>query len=123
MPPHKYTTTEPILVQPDVLGEILDKLKSLDEAIRGNGKPGLNERYVQLKAEFDSCRGRREFEQQNKDKIWNRLIHPAVVIIYSGIALLLVTGFGAYMSKRMQIDIKEQVQMIVQEQHGRSIDK
>ena len=117
--PVNYSPKGPVEVEPSVLEHILTTLRSLDEAIRGNGKPGLKQDMSTLRTEFVACRAVRDLERQNKDKVWTRLIHPAVVIVYGGIAILLITGFGTWMSKRMQVDIAEQVQMVIQAEDGR----
>lgn len=105
------------------LGEAVQRL---DDAIRGNGKPGLRQEQEATRAELralqtalTNCQARRDLERQNADRWWARLVQPGVVLVYGGLAVLIMAGAVAWIGRNVQTDVREQVrQVLIEEQHA-----
>lgn len=101
----------------EALKRIDGRVQSLDEAIRGNGKPGLRQDYGELRAAFLACQQRRDLLEAEREreagKRWGRFIQPVLQLVYAGIAFLIVFGFAAWTQSANQGEIEAKIQAAV----------
>ncbi len=108
----------------NTLQHILKRLDRLDEAIRGNGKKGLRQEVDELSISLTNCRSfheaasRLRFEQ--RERWWNRLVQPAVVLVYGGIVVLVTAGMATWIQQTVQVDVRDQVRMVMQQEYDGS---
>lgn len=94
------------------LQHILKRLESLDESIRGNGKPGLRAELSELQYAIDEHKRWHASMDSAKDQWWQRIIQPGIVVLYAALSSLLAGGLVAYLG-RSDIDL-EKVQETIQ---------
>lgn len=107
-----------VQVEQSTLEYILHTLRSLDEAIRGNGKPGLRQDVSSLNERFTECQRRHTEEvqqqQQRQDRWWDRMIQPALNLLYKGAVILLVAGAIAVFGHNRATE-EQRIRTIVEE--------
>lgn len=116
---------EVVQVEGSVLEHILTTLRSLDECIRGNGKPGLRQDLRDLRLDLTACQKRRDelaAQQErlaaDRDKWWSRFVQPGVVLVYGGVAFLLALGFMTYLNRLSHAEMRQVIQSVVVEEFG-----
>lgn len=103
----------------DTLKHILKRLDSLDESIRGNGKPGLRMEMNDLRYAVTEHQRWHDRVDALQDQWWRRLIQPGVVLLYAGILSLVVGGIVGRLTKIDTGTIRKAVQEEMQSS-GRS---
>lgn len=103
----------------NTLKHILKRLDSLDESIRGNGKPGLRMEINDLRYTVSEHQRWHDRVDAMQDQWWRRLIQPGVVLLYAGVLSLIVGGVVGHLTKTDTEVIREAVQEEMQ-RSGRS---
>jgi hypothetical protein len=73
-------------------------VESLDVSIRGNGKPGLNDRMLRIEGTCSACK-------ESSEKFWSRFGKPLVGILLTGIVFLTGLGFLSWIGSK---DVEDQ---------------
>ena len=107
-------------------GRMLERLdatvRHLDEAVRGNGKPGLRQEVQDLRSNLLECQRRRDQmaadaarHAQTADKWWTRIVQPGVVLGWAAVAALLILGFSAWNAKTSRDNVRAEVRSALED--------
>jgi hypothetical protein len=95
---------------------LTSSVQRVDEAIRGNGKPGLRHEVDILNRNLAECQRRAatrdEMEARRKadsDKWWTRFVQPGIVLIWAAAAMLLLGGVVSWMEQKSRVDVRDEV--------------
>ena len=107
-------------------GSLLERLDAkvlhLDEAVRGNGKPGMRQEIQELRGSLTVCQQHRDAmeaeamrRKAEADRWWSRWMQPGVVLAWTAAAALFLGGLAAWSARNDAQSVRAEVRAMLDE--------